>query len=188
MFYSLFKKTFDFGISLLILVLFWWLFALIALLIKLNSKGPAFLAQNRIGLDGREFTCFKFRTMHVGTKVAATHEVSADSVTGIGRFLRKTKLDELPHVWNIFKNEMSFVGPRPCLPSQHELINLRTQANILKDLPGITGWAQVQGIDMSNPQRLVDTEAEYLLKRSITLEIRILFATFIGQGNGDRTH
>lgn len=187
MFYTLFKKAFDFGISILILALFWWLFLLIGILIKLGSKGPAILAQNRIGLNGNEFVCFKFRTMHVGTKVAATHEVSSNHITRIGGFLRKSKLDELPQVWNIIKHEMSFVGPRPCLPTQTELIQLRSDAGIFEDLPGITGWAQIQGIDMSDPARLVKTETEYQSKRSVFFDIKILVATFIGRGNGDRT-
>lgn len=187
MLYSLFKKTFDYGVSISILVLFWWLFLVIALLVKLSSKGPVILAQKRIGFNGDEFVCYKFRTMHVGTKVAATHEVSANNITKIGKFLRKSKLDELPQIWNIIKNEMSFVGPRPCLPAQAELIKLRSEAKIFSDLPGITGWAQAQGIDMSNPQHLVNTEIEYLSKRSISFDIGILFATFIGHGNGDRT-
>lgn len=187
MIYTLFKKAFDFGISILILALFWWLFLLIALLIKMGSNGPAIFAQKRIGLNGNEFVCFKFRTMQVGTKVAATHEVSSNQITRIGGFLRKSKLDELPQVWNIIKHEMSFVGPRPCLPTQDELIQLRAEAGIFEDLPGITGWAQIQGIDMSNPPHLVKTETEYRSRRSIFLDIKILLATFIGRGNGDRT-
>ena len=187
MLYSLFKKTFDYGVSISILVLFWWLLIIIALLIKLSSKGPAILAQKRVGENGNEFICYKFRTMHVGTKVAATHEVGAHNITKIGGFLRKSKLDELPQIWNIIKNEMSFVGPRPCLPSQAELIKLRTEARIFSDLPGITGWAQAQGIDMSDPHHLVNAETEYLSKRSISFDIKILFATFIGRGQGDRT-
>ncbi|MEP3198368.1 MAG: sugar transferase [Lentilitoribacter sp.] len=187
MLYSFFKKTFDYGVSISIMVFFWWLFIVIALVIKLSSKGPAILTQKRIGLNGNEFICYKFRTMHMGTKVAATHEVSANNITKIGGFLRKSKLDELPQIWNIIKNEMSFVGPRPCLPTQAELIKLRTEAKIFNDLPGITGWAQAQGIDMSDPQHLVNTEVEYLSKRSISFDIKILFATFIGRGNGDRT-
>ncbi|MBO6917703.1 MAG: sugar transferase [Rhizobiaceae bacterium] len=188
MLYFVFKRTLDFGISILIIVLFWWLLLLITLLIKVGSPGPAILAQNRIGLNQNEFVCFKFRTMQTGTKVAATHEVSAKNITGIGHFLRKSKLDELPQIWNIIKNEMSFIGPRPCLPNQRELIKLRTDAGIFDDLPGITGWAQVRGIDMSDPQRLVTAETEYKMRRSISVDIKILLATFIGNGNGDRTH
>lgn len=187
MYYLLFKKTLDYSISIAVIALFWWLFVLIALLIKLTSKGPAILAQSRIGLNGHEFVCFKFRTMQIGTKVAATHEVSSNNITSIGKFLRKSKLDELPQIWNIVKNEMSFVGPRPCLPSQTELITRRTDAGVLNDLPGITGWAQIHGIDMSDPQRLVNFETEYQSRRSIYFDIKILLATFIGRGNGDRT-
>ena len=187
MFYSIFKKSFDYAVSILIFVLFWWLFLLIALVIKLSSEGPVIFAQNRVGLNGEAFICYKFRTMQVGTKVAATHEVSASHIIKFGSVLRKSKLDELPQIFNIIKNEMSFVGPRPCLPTQTELVNLRTDAGILTDLPGITGWAQIHGIDMSDPQLLVDKEIEYRSKRSIILDIKILFATFIGRGNGDRT-
>lgn len=187
MFYSIFKRSFDYAVSILIFVSFWWLFLIIALVIKLSSDGPVIFAQNRVGLNGDEFICYKFRTMQVGTKVAATHEVSASHITKFGSFLRKSKLDELPQIFNIIKNEMSFIGPRPCLPSQTELVNLRTDAGILTDLPGITGWAQIHGIDMSDPQLLVDKEIEYRSKRSTILDIKILFATFIGRGNGDRT-
>lgn len=187
MLYSLIKKSFDYAVSILIFALFWWLFLLVALVIKLSSKGPVIFAQTRIGKDGNEFICYKFRTMQVGTKVAATHEVSASNITKFGSFLRITKLDELPQIFNIIKNEMSFIGPRPCLPTQTELVNLRTDAGILTDLPGITGWAQIHGIDMSDPQLLVKKEIEYQTKRSIILDLKILFATFIGRGNGDRT-
>jgi O-antigen biosynthesis protein WbqP len=155
-------------------------------LVRLTSPGPAIFAQRRIGWKGREFICYKFRTMAVNTREAATHEISAAAVTGIGRILRKTKLDELPQLYNVLVGEMSLVGPRPCLPVQAELIRERETRGVLEILPGITGLGQVRGIDMSDPVRLAECDAEYLAKRSFGYDIRLLWDTLLGAGREDR--
>lgn len=160
--------------------------AVAIVLIRFTSPGPAIFAQKRIGLKGREFTCYKLRTMAANTRQAATHEISADSVTGIGRILRKTKLDELPQLYNVLVGEMSLVGPRPCLPVQEELIREREARGVLEILPGITGLGQVRGIDMSDPVRLAECDAEYLAKRSFGYDIRLLWYTLLGAGREDR--
>lgn len=155
-------------------------------LIALTSKGPVIFRQERVGRDRKTFICYKFRTMAMGTKQAGTHEVSASAVTSIGRILRATKLDELPQLWNILKGEMSFVGPRPCLPSQEELIDEREERGVFSILPGVTGLGQIRGIDMSEPRRLAECDAEYVNSRSPGGDIGIIWKTLTGSGRGDR--
>ncbi|MDF1859549.1 MAG: sugar transferase [Verrucomicrobiales bacterium] len=155
-------------------------------LIALTSKGPVIFRQERVGRDRKTFFCYKFRTMAMGTKQAGTHEVSASAVTSIGRILRATKLDELPQLWNILKGEMSFVGPRPCLPSQEELIDEREERGVFSILPGVTGLGQIRGIDMSEPRRLAECDAEYVNSRSPGGDIGIIWKTLTGSGRGDR--
>lgn len=180
------KRALDVSFSIVIALLFWWALILVWLAIKLTSPGPGIFAQRRIGLNGSEFTCYKFRTMRQGTTQAGTHEVSEQAVTRIGRFLRRTKLDELPQIWNILRNEISLIGPRPCLPSQTELIEARRRRGVLKIKPGISGLAQINGIDMSKPEVLASWDARYMALRSIPLDVKILLATARGKGNGDR--
>jgi len=143
--------------------------------------------QSRVGKAGRIFTGYKFRTMKQGTRQAGTHEVSATAVTRLGGFLRKTKNDELPKVWNIFRNEISLIGPRPCLPVQTELIEARRFRGVLAVKPGISGLAQIDGIDMSDPTRLARRDARYIALRSFLLDLKISIATATGRGRGDRT-
>jgi O-antigen biosynthesis protein WbqP len=112
--------------------------------------------------------------------------VSASSVTKIGRFLRATKLDEIPQLWNVVRGEMAFVGPRPCLPSQTELVQEREIRGVYGIIPGITGLGQVRGIDMSEPLRLAEIDAEYLQTRSLALDLRLAWQTVRGGGSGDR--
>ncbi len=147
-------------------------------LIRFTSPGPAVFGQRRVGRDGCEFTCYKLRTMAAGTREAPTHEIGEASVTGIGRILRRTKLDELPQLYNVLAGEMSLVGPRPCLPLQKDLIREREIRGVLGILPGITGLGQVLGIDMSDPIRLARCDAEYLRKQSFGYDIRLLWSTF----------
>jgi O-antigen biosynthesis protein WbqP len=115
--------------------------------------------------------------MYVGTPSLPSHEAPANSVTSVGGILRKFKLDELPQFWNVLKGEMSLVGPRPCLPTQTELIECRKRLGVLAALPGITGLAQIRGIDMSNPKLLAETDATYLRTASFWLDLRILIGT-----------
>lgn len=154
--------------------------------IRLTSPGPTILRQVRIGRHEQPFTCFKLRTMHAETRLAPSHETPATAVTPVGAWLRRLKLDELPQLWNIIRGEMSFVGPRPCLPSQEELIAARRERGLYTLRPGITGVAQVAGIDMSDPQRLADADAVYLEEASILLDLRLILATLTGAGRGDR--
>ncbi len=159
--------------------------AALCLLVRLTSEGPALFRQERVGKGRRPFFCLKLRTMRIGTQQAGTHEIGADAVTKIGAILRKSKLDELPQLINVLRGEMSFVGPRPCLPSQEELIREREARGVYELLPGITGWSQIRGIDMSNPLRLAESDAEYVRNRSLKLDLMILWRTATGRGFGD---
>ncbi|TPN83319.1 sugar transferase [Mesorhizobium sp. CU2] len=152
---------------------------LVAMLaIRATSPGPAIFSQTRVGRGGALFTCRKLRTMHRGTPSLPTHEAPAASVTVVGRALRATKIDELPQLWNVLSGEMSLVGPRPCLPTQTELIERRRQLGVLAALPGITGLAQIKGIDMSDPKLCAETDAAYLETASVGLDLKILLGTF----------
>ncbi len=156
------------------------------LLIRIDSPGGAIFRQERVGRNRSHFVCYKLRTMASGTKQAGTHEVSSSAVTKVGRVLRATKLDEIPQLWNVMCGEMAFVGPRPCLPSQVELVHEREIRGVYGILPGITGLGQVRGIDMSEPVRLAKVDAEYLQARSLRLDLRIVWETVCGGGSGDR--
>lgn len=154
---------------------------LMMIAVRVNSAGPAILSQWRVGQGERPFRCHKIRTMHVGTATVPTHMVGAAQVTRLGKFLRKTKLDELPQLLNIIRGEMSFVGPRPCLPTQTELIEERRRRGVFAARPGLTGLAQVQNIDMSDPPRLAEVDATYLATRSFRNDVGILYRTFFGR-------
>jgi lipopolysaccharide/colanic/teichoic acid biosynthesis glycosyltransferase len=153
--------------------------------IRMDSPGPAIFKQERVGIFGEVFQCYKFRTMAIGTKQAGSHEVGISAITRVGKFLRRAKIDELPQILNIFKNEMSLVGPRPSLPSQLTLIDARHSLRVLDVRPGITGLAQINGIDMSTPELLAQYDARYIACRSLLLDMKILIATFVGRGMGD---
>jgi O-antigen biosynthesis protein WbqP len=155
--------------------------ALIALLIRLESSGPAIYWSDRIGRYNRVFKMPKFRTMYVGAPAVATH-LFADPVrwvTPIGRVLRRFSLDELPQLYSVFKGEMSFVGPRPALFNQDDLVALRAEKGIQRLLPGITGWAQVNGRDDLPIPVKVRYEEEYLKRRSFAFDLRILAVTVL---------
>jgi lipopolysaccharide/colanic/teichoic acid biosynthesis glycosyltransferase len=184
--YSTVTRASDLLLSAIVLVGLSWLMILIAALIRLESRGPALFRQERVGQHGKVFTCYKFRTMHVGTPQVATHEVSRGLTTRVGRSLRRWKFDELPQIINIFMNQMSWVGPRPNLPVQKELTEERQKRGVLAAKPGITGLAQVRGIDMSDPVYLSEADAEFLFLRSLPLYYRLLLQTFLGRGMGDR--
>lgn len=161
-------------------------FLVAILLIRLTSKGPAIFCQTRVGRDQEEFTCYKLRTMAVGTAQKGTHEIDRSAVIGVGQILRKTKLDELPQLWNVLRGDMSLVGPRPCLPSQVELIAEREKRGVYASIPGITGLGQVRGIDMSDPVRLAECDAEYARSQSLRFDLSLIWATVCGSGRGDR--
>lgn len=175
--YRLLSRCVDLAFVLVVTVFFWWLLALVWTGVKLTSPGPAIFAQKRVGKGERIFTCYKFRTMRSGTREAGTHEISQSEITPIGRFLRRSKIDELPQTWNILRGDMSLVGPRPCLPSQSELIGFRRALDVFGCKPGITGLAQVAGIDMSEPQKLARIDARYCALRNLAMDIGLVIAT-----------
>jgi len=146
---------------------------------------PLFL-QKRVGRHQRPFVLVKFRTMKPGTASVASHLADGAAITRWGRFLRRTKLDELPQLWNVLKGEMSLVGPRPCLFNQEELILERAKRGVFEARPGITGLAQIKGIDMSTPVLLAETDTVMLSNLSLRNYFRYIFLTVVGQGQGDR--
>lgn len=179
-------RILEFIAALGLLVLALPVLLILLLAVRLSSPGPALFRQERVGLEKRPFVLLKLRTMRTGTKQAGTHEVGADAVTAVGRFLRKSKLDELPQLVNVLRGEMSFVGPRPCLPVQEQLVEERDRRGVFSVRPGITGLAQVRGIDMSDPIRLAEVDADYVARRSPSLNLAILWRTLTGQGFEDR--
>ena len=154
---------------------------LVALAVRATSPGPALYWSNRVGKGNQIFKMPKFRSMRVGTPAVATHLLAdpASHLTPIGSFLRKSSLDELPQLWSILVGDMSFVGPRPALFNQQDLIDLRTQKGVHALVPGLTGWAQVNGRDELPIPQKVALDEEYLHKRSLALDIRILWLTFV---------
>ncbi|WP_229955052.1 sugar transferase [Parasphingorhabdus litoris] len=179
------KRLFDLTLALLLLLPALALVVLAMLLIRLNTKGSSLFVQTRIGRNERPFQLYKLRTMTLGTPDRASHEISQSSVTPIGAFLRKTKIDELPQILSVLKGDMSFVGPRPCLPIQHELIAERSKRGVFQVRPGITGLAQISGVDMSEPVRLSIMDAEYIDASNFLFDAKILISTIAGSGRGD---
>ncbi|AYV21209.1 MULTISPECIES: sugar transferase [Vibrio] len=178
-------RLLDFVFAITGLCLLWPVMLVVYLVGRMDSDSPIF-SQTRVGKEGKAFTLYKFRTMVVSTQSVATHMVDAQSVTKLGSILRKTKLDELPQLVNVLKGEMSFVGPRPCLFNQEELIEERRELGVDKVLPGITGLAQVNGIDMSEPKKLALVDARMISNHSLSQYFRLIIATAIGKGAGDR--
>lgn len=153
--------------------------------IRVESAGPPLFMQERVGRNQRPFRIFKLRTMGIGTAQVASHHLTTASITPLGSVLRRLKLDELPQLLNVLNGTMSLVGPRPCLTSQHELIARRQQHGLFTIRPGITGPAQILGIDMSDPERLVNVEAAYFRSSNALKDIRLILKTFLGSGSGD---
>ena len=178
-------RTFDFFFSLVALVLGLPVFAVLTLAGFLDTGSPIFL-QERVGRDKRPFTVIKFRTMYRDTDSVATHLASSSSITPFGKFLRRTKLDELPQLWNVLRGEMSLVGPRPGLFNQSELTEARERYGVFAVRPGITGRSQVHKIDMSTPELLAETDAAMISEMSLLNYFRYLFQTIAGKGLGDR--
>lgn len=181
------KRIFDLALSLVLLALLFIPMLVIALLIKISSKGPVIFWTDRVGVDNRIFKMAKFRTMKLNTPQVATHlmEDSALYLTPIGKFLRRYSLDEIPQLFNIFSGDMTFVGPRPALFNQYDLIELRTQKNIHKLVPGITGWAQINGRDNLPIPAKVEFDDYYLKNKSMELDIRIIFITIFKAAAGE---
>lgn len=162
------------------IVLLWPLAIVIAIAVKLDTPGPVLFVQQRVGRDERVFLCLKFRSMHVGVPERATHHSTRADITRVGRFLRETKLDELPQLLNVLSGDMSLVGPRPCLPSQTTLIEARARLGVRGAKPGITGLAQVNGIDMSEPELLARVDAVYVMQANTLLDLRLVLASLPG--------
>lgn len=167
--------------AILMFVLLSPLFLVVAILIKLESKGPIFFKQERVGKDNINFTIYKFRSMRTDTPDVATHLLDNPDtfITNIGGFLRKTSLDELPQLLNIIKGQMLFVGPRPALYNQHDLNDLRTQKGAHRLYPGVTGWAQVNGRDELEIPDKVEFDGQYVERRSMIFDIQILLMTVV---------
>jgi O-antigen biosynthesis protein WbqP len=178
------KRMLDVTAAAGFLLVVWPVLLIVVVAIRLESRGPAIFKQIRVGKGGREFTCYKFRTMFTGTADLPTHQVAASAVTPLGNHLRRFKIDELPQLFNVLAGEMSLVGPRPCLPSQVELVEARRRLGVLDVRPGITGLAQVRGVDMSNAERLADLDARYANSQSFAGDLRLILATLRGQGVG----
>jgi O-antigen biosynthesis protein WbqP len=179
------KRITDIVLAILLFPLASMIVALAAIAIRLDSPGPALFTQVRVGRGQRPFKLLKLRTMRVGTPTAGSHEVSASQVTRVGGWLRRYKVDELPQIWSVLRGDMSFVGPRPGLPSQHQLNDERAQRGVFAVRPGITGPAQVSGVDMSTPRELAIVDAGYIAGQSWTYDLRLILATVFGRGTGD---
>jgi O-antigen biosynthesis protein WbqP len=177
-------RVFDFLFSLCGLILGGPVL-LVIYVIGLFDTGLPIFRQVRVGRDQRPFILVKFRTMRPDTQSVASHLAYASSITTLGGFLRRTKLDELPQLWNVLKGEMSLVGPRPCLYNQEELINERESRNVFAARPGITGLAQVNNIDMSTPKLLAKTDAYMLATMTVAAYFKYIFMTVGGKGAGD---
>jgi O-antigen biosynthesis protein WbqP len=175
------KRSFDLVLALIVAFILGLPFLIVAIVVRLTSSGPALYWSDRVGKHNIIFKMPKFRTMQVGTPAVATHLLSDSGqyLTPVGSFLRKSSLDELPQVWNILIGDMSFVGPRPALFNQDDLIYLRTQNGVDKLVPGLTGWAQVNGRDELSIPDKVQYEVEYLQKQSFWFDMKILGLTFL---------
>lgn len=175
------KRLFDLILAICAAVVFGLPLGLVAVLVKFTSKGPVLYWSDRVGRDNSIFRMPKFRTMRVGTPAVATHLLvdPAAHLTSIGSFLRKSSMDELPQLWSILKGDMSFVGPRPALFNQEDLINLRTRHGVHELVPGLTGWAQINGRDELPIPAKVKLDAEYRQRRSLGFDLLILWRTFI---------
>ncbi|ANO48367.1 sugar transferase [Flavobacterium columnare] len=178
-------RFFDFIFSLLG-ILFLWPFGVILYVIGLFDTGKPVFIQQRVGKNKKPFNLLKFRTMNVNAKSVASHLANQSDVTKFGAFLRKSKLDELPQLLNVLKGDMSLVGPRPNLFNQTELIEERERLGVYNFLPGITGLAQINEIDMSTPKKLAEVDAEMLKELSVKDYFRYILATVGGKGQGDR--
>lgn len=175
------KRLFDLLLAIFAMLVLFVPMLLAALAVLLTSAGPAMYCSERVGRNNKLFKMPKFRSMRVGTPAVATHLLAdADEwLTPIGSFLRKSSFDELPQLWSILMGDMSFVGPRPALFNQHDLIELRNQKGVHNLMPGLTGWAQVNGRDELPIPKKVELDAEYLERQGFWFDIKILWLTFL---------
>ncbi|MGG1312887.1 sugar transferase [Cohnella laeviribosi] len=176
------KRVLDFVLSLFLLILTSPLLLILALLIKVDSNGPVLFKQKRVGKEKKEFNILKFRTMYIDAPKDTPTDMLVNPelyITRVGRFLRKTSLDELPQLVNILRGEMSFVGPRPALWNQFDLINKRDQYNVNSINPGLTGWAQINGRDEISIDLKVQYDSEYYNNLSLKFDLKILLKTVL---------
>jgi O-antigen biosynthesis protein WbqP len=175
------KRFFDLALGLMAAAVLLLPLVLVAVLVRLTSSGPALYWSDRVGRHNKIFKMPKFRSMRVGTPAVATHLLAdpKSHLTPIGSFLRKSSLDELPQLWSILVGDMSFVGPRPALFNQNDLIEQRTEKNVHTLMPGLTGWAQVNGRDELPIPQKVALDAEYLHRQGFWFDIKILWLTFL---------
>ena len=175
------KRLFDLALALLASMVLAVPVAMVAIAVRLTSNGPALYWSDRVGRNNKLFKMPKFRSMRIGTPAIATHLLQDPTtyLTPIGSFLRKSSLDELPQLWSIVMGDMSFVGPRPALFNQHDLVELRTRHGVENLLPGLTGWAQINGRDELPIPEKVKLDVQYLQGQSLLFDLRILWLTFV---------
>ncbi len=178
--YAVIKRILDFILSLIAMILLSWLFVILIVLIKIDSKGPILFKQKRVGIHKKHFMIYKFRTMRTDTpKDMPTHMLKNPEqfITKVGKFLRKTSLDELPQLLNIIKGDMAIVGPRPALWNQYDLIEERDKYGANDVLPGLTGWAQINGRDELEIPVKAALDGEYIKKMGFTMDVKCIFGT-----------
>jgi len=174
------KRLFDLALAILALAVLWLPLLVVAILVKRTSAGPVIFWSDRVGKDNHMFRMPKFRTMQLGTPVVATNQLEEPGrfLTPIGSWLRRSSLDELPQLWSILKGDMSFVGPRPVIADEHELLALRSRYGVDALRPGLTGWAQINGRDHLSTSEKVEFDVEYLKRQSLLFDFKILVLTF----------
>jgi O-antigen biosynthesis protein WbqP len=182
---SLPKRIFDLTIAITALPFAVVICCIVAVPIWFECQGSPFFWQERVGKDEQQFKLLKLRTMAIGTQQAGSHDIGQSAILKTGAVLRKLKIDELPQLWNVLLGDMSLVGPRPGLSVQHDLTEARRSERVYALKPGITGLAQIDGIDMSTPKVLAKRDADYLAAWSLRQDIRILIQTVLGKGRGD---
>ena len=175
--YSVFKRLCDFLAVFILLILIFPILLIIAICIKLHDGGPIIFKQKRIGKDGKKFLFLKFRSMPVNTPNVVSTNTGQLNITPIGKIIRRTNLDEIPQFINVLKGDMSLIGPRPCLPNQHSLIDLRVQNGAIKLKPGLTGWAQVNAYDYMPEEEKAKFDGEYSKELSLWMDIKIILGT-----------
>ena len=175
------KRFFDLLLALILIFFLIWLIVLVSIVVRLSPKGPVLYWSPRIGINNQLFKMPKFRSMQMDAPVLATHLMTNPNafLSPVGAFLRRFSLDELPQLFSILKGEMSFVGPRPALFNQDDLITLRTEKGVDKLVPGVTGWAQVNGRDNLSISEKVDLDIEYLNRQSFWFDLKILWVTLL---------
>lgn len=178
-------RTLDILLSTMGIIILSPIFIFVYILIYFDNRSPLFF-QERVGIKQKVFILIKFRSMKISTNNCATHLVDPRKITNLGKFLRKTKLDELPQLWNVLKGDMSMIGPRPCLITQKELIKNRIKYNLYSIKPGITGIAQINRIDMSDPELLAKIESKMIIRYNLFFYFYYIILTLLGLGSGDR--